>query len=212
VYALEANFFIQIPPNVWTDRTLSANEKMMFGIIKALSNNEKNICYASNAYLAESFGVSATTASKWIKTLKKKKLIRVQVNRNKNMEVESRFIRLTPPPSDEGRVPLEMRGGSPLKKQHSNKSLITTTNIGSEIPNLNEVEEFWEQESLDGNPKKFFYWRTNQGWKVKAGWKVSAIDWSDREKKIESNQRKRNLDSIEESFTDTEWAKSSIQH
>tara|TARA_E500000081_G_scaffold127099_1_gene134659 strand:- start:83 stop:730 length:648 start_codon:yes stop_codon:yes gene_type:complete len=209
---LEANFFIQIPASIWSDQTLVGNEKLIFGMITALSSNEQKICYASNSYFANIFGVDPKTISKWISNLKKKGLLKVRVNREKGSnEVISRFIRPTPPHFKMDTLPTLEWIPSPPKAEHINKNLITT-NIGSEIPNLNEVEEFWAQESLVGNPKKFFYWRTSQGWKVKAGWKVSAIDWSDREKKIESNQRKRNLDSIEESFTDTEWAKSSIQH
>ena len=210
---LEANFFIQIPAGVWTDQDLSANEKMLYGIIKALSNNEKNTCYASNAYLADSFGVSATTASKWIKTLKRKKLIRVQVNRNKNMEVESRFIRPTPPPSDEGRVPPEMRGGSPLKKQHSNKRLVIPP------PTKEEVADYFSENSLKGSYLVFFELMEERGWDSCASWKLkaakfSATEWTDKGVNNGSSKKRgrRDLPQLTDSLSETGWATRRVQH
>jgi DNA-binding transcriptional ArsR family regulator len=70
-----AEIFIMIPERIAKNSDLSGNEKLLYGKLKALSNNEKRLCWAGNEYLAEYFSTDVRTISRWLKVLKEKKLI-----------------------------------------------------------------------------------------------------------------------------------------
>lgn len=87
-----SNFYIVIPATVIYDTNLSANAKIMYGLISGLTN-EKGYCWASNKYFAEKIGVSKTAVSLWIKNLKDAGYITVEFEyRDESKEVEMRKI------------------------------------------------------------------------------------------------------------------------
>ncbi len=70
---------------------LSEGAKLLYGEILALSKKEK-YCFANNDYFINLNGVSKRTIVSRIKELKDHKLIRTEVFRNKNQQVEKRNI------------------------------------------------------------------------------------------------------------------------
>lgn len=74
-----ANYYAVIPANVRYDKDLTANAKLLFGEISALTN-EKGFCWASNEYFAELYNVSTRSITTWISQLAKKNYIYVKVN------------------------------------------------------------------------------------------------------------------------------------
>jgi uncharacterized phage protein (TIGR02220 family) len=87
-----SNFYIVIPATVIYDMNLSANAKIMYGLISGLTN-EKGYCWASNKYFAEKMGVSKTAVSLWIKNLKEAGYITVEFEyKDESKEVEMRKI------------------------------------------------------------------------------------------------------------------------
>lgn len=90
-----SNFYIVIPATVAYDMNLSANAKLMYGLISGLTN-EKGYCWASNKYFAEKIGVSKTAVSLWIKNLREAGYITVELEyRGESREVEMRKIWIT---------------------------------------------------------------------------------------------------------------------
>lgn len=64
----EKSYYAIIPANVRYDDTLSANAKLLYGEITALTN-EKGYCWAGNRYFADLYHVTTVTVSRWIKLL-----------------------------------------------------------------------------------------------------------------------------------------------
>ena len=69
---------VNIPANVRFDRKLSAHAKLLYGEIKALCDKE-GYCWATNRYLASLYGVKKETISYWLRQLKNRQLIRIQI-------------------------------------------------------------------------------------------------------------------------------------
>ena len=66
---------IWIPKEIWFDKELSLQEKLLFMEVDSL-DTDKLGCIASNAYFAKFFGVSERQIQKHLRALKNKKYIR----------------------------------------------------------------------------------------------------------------------------------------
>ena len=70
-------YFIAVPRIILNDQTCSQTDKLVYGVINSLSNN-KDYCYASNSYFANTLSVKEKTISNSINYLKRKKYINVK--------------------------------------------------------------------------------------------------------------------------------------
>ena len=70
-------YFIAVPRIILNDQTCSQTDKLVYGVINSLSNN-KEYCYASNSYFANTLSVKEKTISNSINYLKRKKYINVK--------------------------------------------------------------------------------------------------------------------------------------
>ena len=87
-----ANYYAIIPAYVRYDNTLKPNEKLLYGEITALCN-EEGYCWATNEYFAQLYEVHSKTISQWINELKEKGYINVELIRNeKTKAIEKRII------------------------------------------------------------------------------------------------------------------------
>lgn len=87
-----ANYYAIIPAYVRYDNTLKPNEKLLYGEITALCN-EEGYCWATNEYFAQLYEVHSKTISQWINELKEKGYINVELIRNeKSKAIEKRII------------------------------------------------------------------------------------------------------------------------
>ena len=116
-------YYAVIPANVrYSD--VSGNAKLLYGEITALTSKE-GYCWASNAYFAKLYNVTADTISDWVNQLKKAGFIDVEIDRDKG---NVRTIRVTPI----GKIPDTYRENSrdPYREnsRHINTSIITTSN------------------------------------------------------------------------------------
>ena len=87
---------IWIPKEIWLNKDLSTNEKILLAEIESLGGLS-NGCFASNQYLAEFFGLSKDRISKLISGLKNKGYITVElIYKEGTCEVDKRIIKLNP--------------------------------------------------------------------------------------------------------------------
>ena len=69
--------------------SINSTDKLVYGIIKALSNN-LGYCYASNDYISKKVNLSKRTISKSISNLRKANYIRVEtINYQRNIYLTS---------------------------------------------------------------------------------------------------------------------------
>ena len=85
------DYFIQIPPEVLFETKLSAGAKLFYGEVLFLTYTY-GFCSQKNAYFAANHDVSLRTVENWIKELKALNLIKVELIRKQNKEVELRKI------------------------------------------------------------------------------------------------------------------------
>ena len=78
---LEPNFYAVIPISILEKKNISANAKLLFAEIMALSKKSGR-CYATNEYLAERMGLSKRTIPKLLKELRNDLLIQISIKRN----------------------------------------------------------------------------------------------------------------------------------
>lgn len=158
------NFYAIIPANVRYDKNLTANAKLLYGEITALSSKEGH-CWATNNYFADLYGVSVKSIKNWIKALIDKGYINCQLIYKKNSkEVEKRIIRIvteipqvgkkiTPPQEEKFTTPREEKFTDSITKTFSNTKINTNTKDLPPTPEKIEHEislpekrfnEFWQ--------------------------------------------------------------------
>lgn len=79
---------IWIPIEIWMDKNLSWNEKILLMEIDSFTSKDRE-CYFSNEYIAELLGVSDRCARKYLSHLKELGLIRVVKFDGRNRYIES---------------------------------------------------------------------------------------------------------------------------
>ena len=100
------SYYAIIPASVRYDKNVCPNAKLLYGEITALCN-EKGYCWATNDYFAKLYGVTKTSISKWVNSLKKNGYINIKMKLREGMkEIDYRYItivnggikeKLTPP-------------------------------------------------------------------------------------------------------------------
>ena len=147
------NYYSVIPANVRYDSDLTANAKLLYGEITALTN-EKGYCWATNNYFAKLYKTSNVTISRWIKSLKDKGYITTKIKyKDGTKEIENRYIQICPPINKNVNTPINKNVNTPINKNvkdnntsmnniNMNNNIITTTNnniynnINSDLENI----------------------------------------------------------------------------
>jgi Helix-turn-helix domain len=78
---MSLNIFSTIPSQILVNKNLESNARLLFGLLTSLTNNEYGYCWASNQYFAETFDVDVRTIIRWLNSLKKEKVIKVEVTK-----------------------------------------------------------------------------------------------------------------------------------
>ncbi len=87
---------IWIPKEIWLNKDLSTNEKVLLAEIESLGGSSDG-CFASNKYFADFFGLSKDRISRLVSGLKDKGYITVElVYKEGTCEVDKRIIKLNP--------------------------------------------------------------------------------------------------------------------
>lgn len=155
-----------IPASVRYDNELRPNAKLLYGELSALTMAE-GYCWASNAYLAELFGLSAHTISGLIRQLQERGHIVVEVERDPGTnEVIRRKIWISgpaglsvPPPSKNGHTSLQNCGDPPSKNGQENTNSLS--NIPPIVPHEGDKPNRKKQRK-QSEPKKAPDWKPNR--------------------------------------------------
>ena len=84
---------IWIPKEIWLNKELTLLEKVFFVEIDSLDNESG--CFASNEYFSTFFDLSKNRCSEIIKSLEKKKMIRISyIYKENSKAIEKRIIRV----------------------------------------------------------------------------------------------------------------------
>lgn len=78
--------FIMIESDVLLNKNLSSTDKIVYGVISALTNNKTSECYANTKYLTKIIGIHDRQLRYCLKNLKKYNYINISiVNNNKRI-------------------------------------------------------------------------------------------------------------------------------
>jgi len=213
------NYYAIIPSSVRYDNSLSGSQKLFYGEITALSNKH-GYCYASNSYFAELYGVSTSTVSLWVKSLKENNHVIVEyINEGKEVKQRNiypiRKIERGYSENRKGVVNKSKEGWSENLKDNSTSINTTSKNNKEEysetkvsfIPTLEEVKDYFNKNgysldvaeraynmynaSVEDNPKRK-YWRDSRDNVIK-NWKLKMQSvWFKDENKATPKTKRNN--------------------
>lgn len=84
---------IWIPAEIWLNKELTLLEKVFLVEIDSLDNDEG--CFASNEYFSNFFGLSKNRCSEIIKSLERKRMVRISYKyKNNSKSIEKRLIKV----------------------------------------------------------------------------------------------------------------------
>ena len=190
------NYYAIIPANIRYDDRICANAKLLYGEITALCN-DKGFCWAGNEYFASLYKTTKETISRWIRQLKEREYIKVQIFYKKDSkEIDKRIIAIS------NQYPIDENVNTPCQKNQCipiDKKIKTsyqksqdpidknvkenTTSINNTINNniYSQVVEFLNQKasksfkSTSQKTRKLIQARLNDGYSLEDFKKVINI-------------------------------------
>lgn len=152
----QPSYYSILTANVRYDKTLKANEKLLFSEITALSN-KNGYCHARNKYFADLYGVSKISVSNWINHLKACGYLKVEMIKE-GKEIKGRHLYpISAPIKENFNTPSrKLYGGvkenfnTPIKENFKeNTTSINTTSINKPLTDghhsLQDVFNLWQQ-------------------------------------------------------------------
>src|SRR5210317_871738 len=92
---MKPNYYAIIPAEVRYNNKLTANAKLLFGEITALTN-KTGVCWATNKYFAELYSVDKKTISRWIHQLQEEGYLDIVIEYNKETkQITKRSMKIT---------------------------------------------------------------------------------------------------------------------
>jgi len=73
-------YYAIIPASIRYDKTIGANEKLLYSEITALAS-KNGFCWAQNKYFAELYAVETRTIRRWLAKLAKKGHIKIKIKK-----------------------------------------------------------------------------------------------------------------------------------
>lgn len=155
------SYYSILTADVRYDKTLKPNEKLLFSEITALSN-KRGYCNASNNYFAQLYDVTTVTASNWVKHLKDRGYIDVEMIYDGKQIKERRIFVNSNPIKENFNTPKE-KVEDPIKNNFKGgikekfKENITRFNNTSKNKQLEEdFEKLWKLYPRKEGKKKAF--------------------------------------------------------
>ena len=139
------SYYAIIPADVRYDKELTPNAKLLYGEITALCGKDGR-CWAEKRDLADLYGVSKTSISKWIKAVSDKGYVACGlVYKKGTKEIERRYIRIVSYPIEEKlSTPIEEK----LKENNTRENNIKRIYI-SEFSELPQEKQSVEKQGVE---------------------------------------------------------------
>ena len=190
---------IWIPIEIWQNRSLSWNEKILLMEIDSFTAKDRE-CYISNEYIAELLGVSVSWASKCLSHLLEFGLVRVVKFDGRKRYVES-TIQFKADLNESS-----MQDG--IKVPHTdnneyininNNSLYKKGSSRFQKPTIEEIREYCLEEGYNVDAEQFYNFYESKGWLVgkspMKNWRAAVCTWNKREKEIPQRKRESRKES-----------------
>ena len=188
---------IWIPIEIWQNRSLSWNEKILLMEIDSFTAKDRE-CYISNEYIAELLGVSVSWASKCLSHLLELGFVRVVKFDGRKRYVES-TIQFKADLNESS-----MQDGT--KVQHTNNNEYINNNSlykkGSsrfQKPTIEEIRQYCLEKGYNVDAEQFFNFYESKGWVVgkspMKNWRAAVSTWNKREKEVPQRKRESRKES-----------------
>ena len=190
---------IWIPIEIWQNRSLSWNEKILIMEIDSFTAKDRE-CYISNEYIAELLGVSVSWASKCLSRLLELGLVRVVKFDGRKRYVES-TIQFKADLNESS-----MQDG--IKVPHTdnneyininNNSLYKKGSSRFQKPTIEEIRQYCLEKGYNVDAEQFFNFYESKGWVVgkspMKNWRAAVCTWNKREKEVPRRKRESRKES-----------------
>lgn len=192
------SYWAVLPANVRYDNELRPAARLLYAEISALCN-KKGFCIAKNKYFAELYGASKKTVESWIKQLKDRGYIDVEVIRDEEKVVIQRKIWIVEPgvlPPLEKSLTSPRKSDDPPPENHANKNNTSNNNISPISPTGEKPER---KKAEPAEPSKVFEEYAGQDNDLLNTLLAFAADRETRKKGMTDNARRllcRKLDKL----------------
>ena len=189
---------IWIPIEIWQNRSLSWNEKILLMEIDSFTAKDRE-CYISNEYIAELLGVSVSWASKCLSHLLELGFVRVVKFDGRKRYVESTIqfkADLNESSMQDGtKVPYTNNN----EYINNNNSLYKKGSSRFQKPTIEEIRQYCLEKGYNVDAEQFFNFYESKGWVVgkspMKNWRAAVSTWNKREKEIPQRKRESRKES-----------------
>ena len=189
---------IWIPIEIWQNRSLSWNEKILLMEIDSFTAKDRE-CYISNEYIAELLGISVSWASKCLSHLLELGLVRVVKFDGRKRYVES-TIQFKADLNESS-----MQDGTKVQHTNNNEyinnnnSLYKKCSSRFQKPTIEEIRQYCLEKGYNVDAEQFFNFYESKGWVVgkspMKNWRAAVSTWNKREKEIPQRKRESRKES-----------------
>lgn len=189
---------IWIPIEIWQNRSLSWNEKILLMEIDSFTAKDRE-CYISNEYIAELLGVSVSWASKCLSHLLELGFVRVVKFDGRKRYVES-TIQFKADLNESS-----MQDGTKVQYTNNNEYINNNNSLykkGSsrfQKPTIEEIRQYCLEKGYNVDAEQFFNFYESKGWLVgkspMKNWRAAVSTWNKREKEIPQRKRESRKES-----------------
>ena len=190
---------IWIPIEIWQDKSLSWNEKILLMEIDSFTSKGHE-CYISNEYIAELLGVSMSWASKCLSHLMEigyVKMVRFD-GRKRYVESAIQFkADLNNSSMQDGTL---VQHTNIENKYINNNFLYKKSSSHFQKPSLDEIRQYCISRGNKIDPEQFFNFYESKGWIIGKSpmkdWRAAVRTWEKREKEIPQRKRESRKESV----------------
>ena len=190
---------IWIPIEIWQDKSLSWNEKILLMEIDSFTSKGHE-CYISNEYIAELLGVSMSWASKCLSHLMEVGYVKMVRFDGRKRYVESTIqfkADLNNSSMQDGTL---VQHTNIENKYINNNSLYKKSNSHFQKPSLDEIRQYCISRGNKVDPEQFFNFYESKGWIIGKSpmkdWRAAVRTWEKREKEIPQRKRESRKESV----------------
>ena len=187
---MEENFII-IPEIVYRDERLSPRAVLLYGLVRAFSN-ERGFCWASNAALAERLHISKSRISHLVSELSSCGLIRLQADPETGVrhicpiaENNEGIANFSYPHRQKQQTPSLNSATREYKQSMSESAGTPAQRKRFQPPSVSEVADYCRERRNTINAEQFVDFYEARGWKLgrqtMRDWKAAVRTWERRE-------------------------------